>query len=285
METFLGYDMKRIEKSLKTGPRSDLADVVKIAAEAALQAGRILLDLYGKPHDIRQKGTIDLVTEADVAAERAILDILEKAQSKGEILAEESRSTYDTVPQGPLWIIDPLDGTTNYAHGFPWFCVSIGFFNAGDCEAGVIYCPMLDELFHAFRGNGAWLNGERIRVSSTAGIGTSLLATGFPYDIQQNPKQIIAALQAVLTRCQGVRRAGAAAIDLAYVACGRIDGFWETKLKPWDTAAGKILVEEAGGITSDFKGATYSPFVSEIAASNGAIHSELIALLKQFSQT
>lgn len=284
METLLGYDMNRIEKSLQKGSSSDFADVVTIAAKAALQAGEILRDLFGKPHDVRQKGAIDLVTEADVAAERAILDILKKAQAKGEILAEESRSAYDTVPQGPLWIIDPLDGTTNYAHGFPWFCVSIGFFNAGDCEAGVIYCPMLDELFHACRGHGAWLNGERIKVSSTAGIGTSLLSTGFPYDIQQNPKQVIAALQVVLTRCQGVRRAGAAAIDLAYVACGRVDGFWEINLKPWDTAAGKLLVEEAGGMMSDFKGDTYSPFVPEVVATNGAIHRELTELLKQFSQ-
>ncbi len=275
--------MDRLEKILQRCGDSPHAEILYSAGKAALAAGSILADLYNKPHHIRYKGEIDLVTEADVAAEKVILAILGSDHPEVSILSEESHADYSNIPAGPLWIIDPLDGTTNFAHGFPWFAVSIGYAERGESQVGVIYAPMLDELFCACKGHGARLNGERIVVSEAGQLGKSLLATGFPYDVRQSSGQVISALEKVLIRCQGVRRAGAAALDLAYTACGRLDGFWEIKLKPWDTAAGLLLVEEAGGKVTDFKGEAYSPFVPEILASNGLLHGELIALLREFS--
>jgi myo-inositol-1(or 4)-monophosphatase len=274
--------MKRIDRCLAACP-PDLREVLAAAARAALAAGAVIRDLYGRTHQITHKGAIDLVTEADLAAEEKIIRILQAEEPGASILAEESSNSYQQAPAGPTWVIDPLDGTTNFAHGFPWFGTSIGFMRKGRSEVGVIYCPMSDELFCACRGAGAWLNGEWFRVSTAAALGHSLLATGFPYDIQQHPEMVLPALQAVLVRAQGVRRAGAAALDLAYVACGRLDGFWEIKLKPWDSAAGLLLVEEAGGRVTDFRGRSYSPFVPEILATNGLIHAELAALLQEFS--
>lgn len=261
-----------------------MAATLQTAGKAALKAGGIIRDLYGKPHRIRHKGEIDLVTEADVVAEEAILSMLADERPGEAVLAEESQAAYSEIPSGPAWIIDPLDGTTNFAHGFPWFCVSIAYSEAGKTLAGAIYCPMADELFLACQGGGAWLNGSRVRVSTGAALRESLLATGFPYDIQQEADRVMAAFTALVTKAQDIRRAGAAALDLAYVACGRLDGFWEMKLKPWDTAAGQLLVQEAGGLVSTFSGRPFSPFMKEVLASNGAIHAELVALLQQYSR-
>lgn len=278
-------DMTRIDKALKNCGSQDLQCVLRTAAAAALEAGKILKNLYGKPHQVRHKGSIDLVTEADVAAEDAILAILAREQPGVTILAEESHAQYNSVPVEPAWIIDPLDGTTNYAHGFPWFGVSVAYTQGVDTQVGVIYCPIPDELFFACRGGGAWLNHGQIRVSEIPSLALSLVATGFPYDVQQHPEKIMAAFNSVLVRAQDVRRAGAAALDLAYIACGRLDGFWEKGLKPWDTAAGKLLVEEAGGGISDYRGEKFSPFVPEILATNNRIHGELAEILKDFSDT
>lgn len=275
--------MKRIAACLAQGAGDPLAGNLRIAAQAALDAGHILKDLYHKPHQIRYKGEIDLVTEADVASERCILDLLAARDPKSMLLSEESHAAYGDVPQQPVWIIDPLDGTTNFAHGFPWFAVSIAYAEKGKSQVGVIYAPLQDELFIACRGHGAWMNGEKIMVSASDKLLTSLLGTGFPYDIKEKSDEVLSALRKFLGNCQGVRRAGAAALDLACVACGRLDGFWEIQLKPWDTAAGLLLVEEAGGRVTDFRGQTYTPFVPEIAASNGLIHDELTALLQEFS--
>ena len=277
--------MKRLEKCLQHCGNSPLAPILKTAGIAALQAGRLLASLYNRPHEIRFKGEIDLVTEADPAAEKIILEILCKEYPEVGILAEESHSAYDAIPKKAMWIIDPLDGTTNFAHGFPWFAVSIAYTEKGKSLAGVIYAPMLDELFCACHGQGAWLNGRKIEVSGAGELTRSLLATGFPYNIRQRPEKVMAALEKVLTRSQGVRRAGAAALDLAYVACGRLEGFWEIKLKPWDTAAGILLVEEAGGRVTNFQGEHYSPFIHEILSSNGHIHAELVGLLKEFGES
>ncbi|MBU0730501.1 MAG: inositol monophosphatase [Proteobacteria bacterium] len=261
-----------------------LSPILQLAGRAALEAGKVVRDLYGKPHDIRRKGNIDLVTEADTAAEVVILDILKASSIQADFLAEESSGLGSfAIPQGPTWVIDPLDGTTNFAHGFPWFGVSIGYMEKGKPMAGVIYCPMQDELFSAAAGCGAWLNNDPIKVSEADALGISLMATGFPYTIQEDAEAVMAALKAVLTKCQGVRRAGAAALDLAYVACGRLDGFWEIQLKPWDTAAGQIILEEAGGKLTDFKGKGYSPFVQELLATNSLIHAELVEVLGRFS--
>ncbi len=275
--------MKRVEGCAAACTGSPLEKIVLDAGKAAFAAGKVLTDLFHKPHQIRYKGEIDLVTEADVAAEKVILDMFAKSCPDIAILSEESHAAYESIPDAPLWIIDPLDGTTNFAHGFPWFAVSIAYAEKGQSLAGVIYAPMLDELFCACKGGGAWLNGKKITVSAASQMTRSLLATGFPYDVRQNSRSVMAALEKVLTCSQGIRRAGAAALDLASVACGRLDGFWEVKLKPWDTAAGLLLVQEAGGEVSDFQGGPYSPFLPEITASNGALHQELVALLAEFS--
>ena len=277
--------MKRIEPILENIADQELTHMLRTAVLAALKAGHIQRDRYDKPHQVHHKGTIDLVTEVDIAAEEAILAILYKERSRVAILAEESHSQYNESPDGPVWIVDPLDGTTNYAHGFPWFGVSIAYAVDSISQVGVIYCPMQDELFCACQGYGAWLNSKRISVSKTSSLNQALVATGFPYDIKEHAAEVLAALQSILVRAQDVRRAGAAALDLAYVACGRLDGFWEINLKPWDTAAGQLLVTEAGGKISDFVANEYSPFLPEVLATNGFIHEELIAQLKQFSKT
>ncbi|NIA08622.1 MAG: inositol monophosphatase [Nitrospiraceae bacterium] len=273
--------MKRIQQCVKGCARPNLAGILEVAAEAAIKAGRILRDLYGQPHHIRYKGDIDLVSEADVSSEKTILEIVNKAPIDAEIIAEESQSSYNDIPTNPVWIIDPLDGTTNFVHGFPWFAVSIAYAEEGKSRVGVIYCPMQDELFCGCLGSGAWLNGNSIKVSGISTLGKSLLATGFPYNIHQKSAEVVATLKAVLIRAQGVRRAGAAAIDLACVACGRLEGFWEINLKPWDTAAGQILLEEAGGKLSDFRGNNYSPFIPELLATNSLIHKELVSVIRE----
>lgn len=260
----------------------ELGELVRSAAVAALAAGQIIRKLYDQPHQVRLKGEIDLVTEADVASEQIILEILRRSHPGVDILAEEDSHGITRRLDGPAWVIDPLDGTTNFAHGFPWFAVSIGYVENCLPVAGVIYHPMLDELFCAASGAGAWLNGLPVQVSRTTGLASSLTATGFPYSIRAESTQVMAALEAVVTRCQGVRRAGAAALDLAYVACGRLDGFWEIGLKPWDTAAGSILLIEAGGRLSDFSGNPFSSFFPEVIASNTLIHDELVALLAPY---
>ncbi len=251
--------------------------LVDSAVKAAVDAGTILRDLYDKPHRIRYKGAIDLVTEADTASEQKIVETLRRRHPEIEIMAEES---FNGAPKTTTWIVDPLDGTTNFAHGFPWFGVSIAYQEKGTVEIGVIYCPLQDELFCAVRGLGAWLNGKPISVSTEDALTRSLLATGFPYDVQTDPDQVIRPLRRMLLHAQGIRRAGAAALDLAYVACGRLDGFWEIKLKPWDTAAGFLLVEEAGGKVTDFKGNPFDPFGREVLATNGKIHKDMLHLLR-----
>jgi myo-inositol-1(or 4)-monophosphatase len=276
--------MKRIERVLEACRQTGLAHILETSAAASLEAGGLLRRGFGKPHEVRYKGDIDLVTEADLASERTIKTIIERSESRAAILAEESGAGCGEIPPGPVWIIDPLDGTTNFAHGYPWFGISIAYAHGDEVLVGVVYCPMQDELFCACRNCGAWLNGRPASTSEAQTLARSLVATGFPYDVHKAPRRVLEALEAVLTKAQGVRRAGAAALDLAHVACGRLDGFWEIKLKPWDTAAGKLLVEEAGGRVSDFQGALYSPFLKEIVATNTFIHEELVALLKGFGE-
>jgi myo-inositol-1(or 4)-monophosphatase len=270
--------MKRMEAalagcSLDSGPR------LRTAVAAALEAGGIIRNMYAQPHQIRMKGAIDLVTEADLASEKAILAVLAHRSPEVAVLAEESRADYRNIPAGPVWIVDPLDGTTNFAHGFPYFCVSIAYSVAQVSQIGVIYCPLLDELFCAWLGGGAWLNGRRIYVSAQDTLIASLVATGFPYDLPGNLARVMKQLNRVLPAVRDVRRAGAAALDLAYLACGRLDGFWEINLKPWDTAAGQLLVTEAGGCVTTFSGGGWHPYLPEVLASNGRIHKQLSTLL------
>jgi myo-inositol-1(or 4)-monophosphatase len=273
-----------------------------VGRRAALAAGFLLKLNYEKPHDITLKGAIDPVTESDLASQETIISLIRLTFPDHGILAEEemadeagkvgeggshgldARAGHGPSPQLSLsppcrWIIDPLDGTVNFAHGFPMFCVSIAFEAAGVVEYGVVYDPMREELFEARRGGGAWVNGRSIKVSRVDRLDAASLATGFPYDIRERLPETLARIGRFLAVSQGVRRAGSAALDLAYVAAGRLDGFWEENLKPWDTAAGILLVTEAGGAISTFTGEPYSLTSDTIAASNGLLHQDLLALL------
>ena len=253
-----------------------------IAVDAARIAGRFQQYRFASALNVTLKGDKNLVTEVDQESERLIVGHLLGSFPGHSIIAEEGE-----YPQGDTpfrWIIDPLDGTTNYAHGFPWFCVSIGLESAGELVAGVIYNPMHDELFTATKGVGAFLNGQRLHVSSRSPLQNTLLGTGFPYDCASDPANNFDNFIAFQKAARGIRRAGAAALDLAYVAAGRLDGFWELKLKPWDVAAGVLLVREAGGTVTTFDGTEYDVFNHRIVASNGLIHEEMTAMLTTLDQ-
>ena len=271
--------MQRISPALKRCTNITQAQLLTTACRAALTAGLLIKDRYNRPHDIAMKGTINLVTETDLAAESAILASLTKDAPGIPVMAEESESTHRLTDARPIWIVDPLDGTTNFAHGFPHFAVSIALIDQGQPLVAAIYHPMLDELFCASKGGGAWLNGAPISVSAADQLINALVATGFPYEVEQTLPIVMRQLAAMLPRVRDIRRAGAAALDLAYVACGRLDGFYEMNLQPWDTAAGWLLVEEAGGCLSDFAGAPFSPSVPQTLASNGRLHQALLQLL------
>lgn len=247
------------------------------AVEIARQAGAFLKERLNAVHSIDFKGEIDLVTEADRASEEIITSRIQKLFPDHDIIAEECTN----IARGSdyRWIIDPLDGTTNYAHGYPVFCVSIALQRVGEVILGVIYNPMLDELFVAERGEGAFLQGREIHVSTTKRLTRGLVATGFPYDIRENCRDALAYFNEMIPVAQAIRRPGSAALDLAYVAAGRFDGFWELRLKPWDTAAGWLMVEEAGGVVTDLTGKPYCLESASIVASNGWIHEELVEVL------
>jgi myo-inositol-1(or 4)-monophosphatase len=247
-----------------------------VAVEAARKAGAYLKQHVGKIRSIERKGGEEknLVTEIDKASEEIIIAMLRKHYPGHDILAEES-GTKNAAKSDHRWIIDPLDGTTNFTHGFPVFCVSIGLEHKGVLELGVIYDPNTDELFTAEKGKGAFLNGKKIHVSKTESLQTSLLVTGFPYNIAENPHKAIERFVSFLMKAQAVRRMGSAALDLAYVACGRFDGFWEVALHPWDMAAGVLIVEEAGGKVTDFGGKPMDIYNWALLSSNGKIHEEM----------
>ena len=264
---------------------NDISVLLETGVKAALKAGDVLKSLFGHIKDVRHKGRIDLVTEADMASEKAVIDILKASCPDIPIVSEETNPICRQASEEDLfWIVDPLDGTTNFAHAFPWFGISIALARGDEIMLGVIHCPTQGETFSACLGKGAYLNGQPVKVSKTAALEDALLATGFPYDVQEYPTDVMAALKSVIVKAQGIRRAGAAAVDLAYVACGRFDGFWEIKLKPWDTAAGELLVKEAGGMVTDFKGRGHTPFMKEIMATNTLIHNELDEILGPFSR-
>lgn len=249
-----------------------------VARQAARESGKILNDLLGKVVCINKKGEIDLVTEADLQSERIILDIIGTNFPEDSILAEEA-GRHEHLSER-LWIIDPLDGTTNFAHSFPFFAVSIALQVEGEVVLGLVFNPRLNEQFEARKGEGAFLNNNPIKVSGSRSLKESLLATGFPYYIYKDPKRVMGLLTKMITLVQGVRRPGSAAIDLCYVASGRLDGFWEEGLKPWDTAAGSLIVEEAGGKVSDYRGVPYTPFQKNIVASNPYIHKKMLGVFK-----
>jgi len=245
-----------------------------IAGEAARAAGDMLIRMLKDTHHIIKKGEIDLVTEADLSAEKLVLEIIGRNFPRDAILSEEAGRHGAESPRN--WLIDPLDGTTNYAHRFPFFAVSIALEVENERVLGVVYNPYMHEFFEAAKGKGARLNGEPLRVSETGSFQDSLLATGFPYDVHDRPERVMALLEGMLVRAQGIRRLGSAALDLCYVAAGRLDGFWEQDLKPWDTAAGEIIVREAGGRLTTFAGKPYTPYLESLLASNGLIHDDML---------
>ena len=256
-----------------------MKDVIAVAREAALKAGKILRENIGGTRQITYKGDINLVTEMDMRSEREVVGTLRAAFPQHGIVAEEE--TDIRSDSGFTWIIDPLDGTTNYAHGYPCFSVSIALEQEGTIVAGVVYDPMREELFSAQKGQGAFLNEKKISVSVTDTLMKSLLATGFPYDRKVSEKNNMNYFHDILMSSQEVRRDGSAALDLCSVASGRFDGFWELKLKPWDVAAGSLIVTEAGGMVTDLFGEKFDLYAEEILASNGRVHQQIVKILQE----
>jgi len=254
---------------------------LSVATRAAKKAGELLMEHLGRLRDVRYKSVRDPVSEADTASEALIADIIGRAFPSDGFLGEEdvSGSSGRAGGSGRRWVVDPLDGTVNYAHGYPCFCVSIALEQDGEVVLGVVYDPVHRELYSAIRGGGATLNGSPIQVSSTHRLIRSLVVTGFPYDAAMKPGRIFTDIKNMVKASQGVRRDGAAALDLCYIASGRFDGFWELRLKPWDTAAGMLIVREAGGRVTDFAGRPFEPGMQEILATNGLVHKEMMAVL------
>lgn len=259
--------------------RMDLDDILKVALEAARTAGSYLKESYGRHSGLEYKGEINLVTENDKRSQDIIYKIINSAFPHHSILGEED---LDEKQHGEArWVIDPIDGTTNFAHGLPIFSISIAFMTAEKSLAGVVYVPMLDEMFTSILGGGSYLNGRPIRVSDEEDLGKSLLATGFPYDRRVSVDNNVEHFNRFITRVLCIRRLGSAAIDLCYTAAGRFDGYWELKLFPWDSAAGALILEEAGGRVTDFSGAPYIPGMKECLASNGRIHQQMMDILNR----
>jgi myo-inositol-1(or 4)-monophosphatase len=255
------------------------ADIKQTALKAAHEGGAVLIKYFGKIKSVKHKGEIDLVTEADKKAELTIVSIIKAAYPHHRILAEETGES--GTASACKWIIDPLDGTTNYAHGYPIFCISIAVELEGEIRYGIVYDPLRKELFTAEKGKGAHLNGSPLKVSSTQALNNTLLCTGFPYDIRQDLEGNLRHFRGFLMKAQAIRRDGTAALDLCYTAAGRFDGFWEQKLRPWDVAAGSLLVAEAGGTVSDYQGKPFSIYAPEIVASNGIIHEQMLGVLRE----
>jgi myo-inositol-1(or 4)-monophosphatase len=254
--------------------------LLNFAIQTARDAGRVLAEKFGRALQVSNKGDIDLVTEADLAAELLIVERIRSYHPRHAILAEESgESAREDQPSEYKWIVDPLDGTTNYAHGYPCFCVSVALEQAGEVVIGVVYDPVREELFAAERGGGATLNGRRVRVSDVEDLNAAMVCTGFPYDVRDRG-DFARHFRNFIMRAQAVRRDGSAALDLAYVAAGRFDGFWEEGLRAWDVAAGKLLVEEAGGRVSRYDGSPFRIYEPPILASNGLLHDAMMRVLQ-----
>lgn len=247
------------------------------ALEAVLGAGRLLKKGFRKTKTYQKKGAIDLVTEWDFKSQETVVSRLRTHFPAADFLVEESGTARRASPY--CWILDPLDGTTNFVHGFPFFCVSLALICEDVPILGIVHNPELDETYWAIKGKGAFFNSRPIRVSPLTKVSQSLLATGFPYNIRKTHKPILKRFEQVIIRAQGVRRPGSAALDLCLVARGVMDGFWEQFLKPWDTAAGAFIVEEAGGRISDFSGRPFHIQKKQILATNRLIHQEMLEIL------
>jgi myo-inositol-1(or 4)-monophosphatase len=247
------------------------------AIEAVVRAGEVQMAHFGRDVRVEKKGTIDLVTQIDLEVERAFRSMIGDRFPDHVVLGEEFSeiAQRDTVP-AYCWVFDPVDGTTNYAHGLPIFCSSLALEIEGVAAVAAVYDPTRRELFTAARGQGAWLNGAKLQVSSATSLIDSLLCTGFPYSVQQNPGELIALFGEFIARSRAVRRLGSAALDLCYVAAGRFDGFYERHLQPWDIAAGALIVQEAGGRVTTVTGRPFQSREGSVLASNGHIHSQML---------
>ncbi len=252
---------------------------LQTAVEMALASGRMQKDSLKGGFAIHHKGEINLVTDVDIACQEMIISVIKERFPEDDIIAEEKPNLFEGDRN--RWIVDPIDGTTNYAHGYPFFCTSIAYEAKGTVTVGVVYSPIMDELFVAVRGKGAYLNGDRIRVSSVRHLKASLLSTGFPYDITTNPDNNIDHFVDFLYKAQAVRRDGSAALNLSYVACGRFDGFWEISLNPWDLAAGALIVEEAGGSLSSISGGRFNIYGGGVIASNALIQEAMTGVIRR----
>jgi myo-inositol-1(or 4)-monophosphatase len=253
--------------------------MLELAMRAAREAGAILQDYAARGFQIEHKGRINLVTEADLASERHIKGLIASHYPNHRILAEESGVSAHSSDEY-CWIIDPLDGTTNFSHAFPCYAVSIGVEYKGRSVAGVIYDPTRDEMFAAESGAGATCNGRRIMVSDIERLENALLVSGFPYDVRERMNEYLPAWREFLRHAQGVRRFGAAAIDMAYVAIGRLEGFWEYGLNAWDTAAGWVIIEEAGGRVTKLDGSPFDNHTPSLLCTNGKVHDEMLDVLR-----
>lgn len=254
----------------------------KVAIKAALESGLFIRKSVGKICKISYKGRDNIVTDVDKKAEDLIIKKIRRFFPDHSILSEEGKPIEGS--SGYRWIIDPLDGTTNFAHAFPFFCVSIALERQGRIIIGAVYDPVREELFYAEEAKGAFLNDKRISVSKVRRLSDSFLATGFSYGITRKDKNI-ENFRNLLVKSLAVRRAGSAALDLSYVACGRFDGFWEMNLHPWDSAAGMLIVEEAGGRVTRFNGSKYTPYNNDILATNRLIHRQIIKELAYLSNS
>ena len=259
---------------------SEASELREACAEAARRGGEVLRRKWGTQRTIEYKGGIDLVTDADRAAEEATLGFLHDRFPEAAVLAEESGAS-GAASSGLRFFVDPLDGTTNYAHGVPHFAVNVAVEDGRGLAAGATHDPLRGELFAAARGEGAFLDGAAIHVSRTEDLSRAVLCTGFPYDVHQDAEVPLKIFAAYLRRSRAVRRFGSAALDLAYVACGRFDGFWEMRLKPWDVAAGILLVREAGGAVADFDGGDRMLHGATICAANPLLQPLLLDVLAQ----
>jgi myo-inositol-1(or 4)-monophosphatase len=250
------------------------------AVEAVTRAGRIQLERLGTDLRVDKKGAIDLVTEIDLQIEREFRAMIAERFPDHVVLGEEFASTGDREAVMPYcWVFDPVDGTTNYAHGLPIFCSSLALEIDGEIAVGAVYDPTRRELFTAERGQGAWLNGRPLRVSSEDTLLDSLLVTGFHYGIQRDPEELVSLFREFLTRARAVRRLGSAALDLCYVAAGRFDGYWESKIQPWDVAAGALIVTEAGGRVTTVRGGAFKSRSGSVLATNGRIHDTMLEVI------
>jgi myo-inositol-1(or 4)-monophosphatase len=254
-------------------------EYLEFAIDLARQAGEVLKHYADREKFVELKGRANLVTAADKESEALIIDAIRKRYPHHAILAEESGALSGSGPAAAKWVIDPLDGTTNFAHQYPFYCVSIALEQEGVVTCGVVYDPVRDELFSGAAGLGSFMNGKPLAVSDASKLSDALLITGFPYNMRDNMDQLVGDFRAFLNESQAVRRGGSAALDLCYVALGRCDGFWELNLHPWDTAAGKVILEEAGGRITDFRGGPFSIYLKQIVASNSRIHDEMLRVL------